>query len=116
MPSQRIVGTSAAETAVATFRLCIPALVVTFIATSVYPADTVPVLPLMKSKFNKLRHITLKDDAFCEAYQELRDGNCVAKLADCSPLDDDQVLKMRQILCGPKFNGSLFISFVLQVV
>lgn len=59
---------------------------------------------LFKSKFNKLRHITLKDDAFCEAYQEFRDNNCVAKLTFCSPLTDDQVLQMRQILCGPKFN------------
>ncbi|KAF7488198.1 Proclotting enzyme [Sarcoptes scabiei] len=59
---------------------------------------------LYKSKFNKIRHITLKDDAFCEAYQEFKDNNCVAKLTFCSPLTDDQILKMRQILCGLKFN------------
>ena len=59
---------------------------------------------LYKSKFNKLRHITLRDDAFCEAYQEYRDNNCLAKLTFCSPLTDEQTLQMRQILCGPRFN------------
>ncbi|KAH9516496.1 hypothetical protein DERF_007231 [Dermatophagoides farinae] len=59
---------------------------------------------LYKSKFNKLRHITLRDDAFCEAYQEFKDNNCISKLTFCSPLTDEQTLKMRQILCGPRFN------------
>lgn len=67
-------------------------------------------VPYLKSRFNKLRHVTLKDDAFCEAYQEFRDGNCIAKLTDCSPLDEEQVLKMRQVLCGPRFNGKLILS------
>jgi len=62
---------------------------------------------VIKSKFNKLRYLTLKDDAFCEAYQEFKDNNCVAKLTDCSPLTDDQILKMRQILCGPRFNPEI---------
>ncbi|KAI2800539.1 hypothetical protein BLOT_011926 [Blomia tropicalis] len=62
---------------------------------------------VVKSKFNKLRYITLRDDAFCEAYQEFKDNQCVAKLTECSPLDDEQILKMRQLLCGPKFNIEL---------
>lgn len=60
-----------------------------------------------KSKFNKLRHITLKDDAFCEAYQEYRDGQCVAKLTLCSPLNDQQLERFRQIVCGLRFNAQL---------
>lgn len=75
----------------------------TSISTIGGPAGPYP----LKSRFNKLRHVTLKDDAFCEAYQEFRDGNCIAKLTDCSPLDDEQVLKMRQVLCGPRFNGKI---------
>lgn len=62
---------------------------------------------IVKSKFNKLRYIALKDDAFCEAYQEFKENNCVAKLTFCSPLTDDQLLKMRQILCGPRFNAEI---------
>lgn len=62
---------------------------------------------VVKSKFNKLRYITLKDDAYCEAYQEFRENSCVAKLTMCSPLTDDQLLKMRQVLCGPRFNPEL---------
>lgn len=79
--------------------VCIPLLVLSTLLTFQCSHGYV-----LKSKFNKLRHVTLKDDAFCEAYQEFKDNSCVAKLTDCSPLTDDQVLKMRQILCGPRFN------------
>ena len=88
---------------VATFHLCIPLLVFALLALHCEEANTIAI----KSKFNKLRYVTLKDDAFCEAYQEFKDNNCVAKLTDCSPIDEDQVLKMRQILCGPRFNVEL---------
>ncbi|KAH9400877.1 Transmembrane protease serine 4 [Tyrophagus putrescentiae] len=85
-------------------KFCPPATIdCTSINTIAGPAH----VPYLKSRFNKLRHVTLKDDAFCEAYQEFRDGNCIAKLTDCSPLDEEQVLKMRQVLCGPRFNAEL---------
>ncbi len=61
---------------------------------------------LINARYHRLRHIRL-ENSYCNGYQELRNGNCTARLTSCSNLTPLEIRTMRQIMCGFKFNEEL---------
>ena len=56
--------------------------------------------------YHRLKHIRL-EKSFCTGYQELKDNKCSARLSTCSALEPNELLQMRQVLCGFKFDPAV---------